>query len=883
MQKGHIILLGILLNGLLFGCSEKSNSSWKSQWISIPTRWVKDVSPANALPEYPRPQMVRKNNWQNLNGLWNYAITHKDSLMPSQFDGDILVPYPVESALSGVKKSLASGQLLWYRRQFKNDAKKGEKTLLHFEAVDYEAWVYINGKEAGHHAGGYTSFSMDITDKLHNGQNEIIVKVYDPTNEGVGPHGKQVLQPGGIYYTASSGIWQTVWLENVPQVFIDNLRITPDVDNKQVRILVSTNEKSSSLSVTVKASDGSSITGSANSELVLPIADAHLWSPGDPYLYDLSVDLVQDNKIMDHVDSYFGMRKVSIQKDDAGFDRIFLNNNYTYNLGVLDQGFWPDGLYTAPTDDALKFDIEAIKALGFNTIRKHIKVEPARWYYWADKLGMLVWQDFVNPNQRLPLGAKQAFESDITETIKQLYNNPSIITWVVFNERWGQYDQQRITEWVKKTDPTRLVNGHSGELLYTDNQLRSPADNPYVSSDMTDVHSYPFPRNAIALAGKVQVLGEFGGIGVPVVNHLWDDLEQGWGYNGIQTPKDLELQYTRMVDTLVLLERKGLSASIYTQPFDVESEQNGLMTYDREIVKLPAEKIRAINSKIHPVSKNYVAATGSFTINVADTARQDYAKCLEEYKQGKREPAFLRQLAIYARASNDSSANKYGNEYIGSLKKPYTAGELKFIKQFTQSVKDPGFEILYNNVEEINSVLGKDEAEATITATIERDLILPYTKSKPDWKPMKESTGKYGELGNETLLQAQMLYAINNSDYVLLEEVGDTWYKKYGHKRKWIPSFLLNNMAWKIFEESDSKNLLQTALNWSRATIDNEKERDNTYYDTYANILYKLGQKEEALKMQETAIRLDGSNNKEFKANYEKMKRGEPTWKNVTK
>ncbi|HWW37853.1 glycoside hydrolase family 2 protein, partial [Pedobacter sp.] len=375
-MKSHLLwLLGTA------AISANAQTVYKMQPVAIQSRWAKEVSPRNALKNYPRPQMVRT-SWTNLNGLWDYAITPKDAGQPVTFEGQILVPYPIESALSGVKKILLPTENLWYKKNIDFSPEKGGRTLLHFGAVDWQATVFVNGKEVGQHKGGYSAFSFDITGALRSGSNELTVKVFDPTDQGTGPHGKQVLNPQNIYYTPSSGIWQTVWLETVPENYIEGLVMTPDIDKGVLNLEV----KSASGAPVTTVIDGKTFKGNANERIVVPIANMKLWSPANPYLYDLTVKLGKDE-----VKSYFGMRKISIGKDAKGIDRIFLNNKAYYNLGTLDQGFWPDGLYTAPTDEALAFDIKAIKAMGFNTIRKHIKVEPARWYYWADKLGMLVW------------------------------------------------------------------------------------------------------------------------------------------------------------------------------------------------------------------------------------------------------------------------------------------------------------------------------------------------------------------------------------------------------------------------------------------------------------------------------------------------------------
>lgn len=582
MKRNILYSIAILLPLLGF-----SQTDYQMQTSPEHSRWAKEVNPWNALKEYPRPQLVRK-RWQNLNGLWDYAITVKDAAAPAKYEGKILVPYPIESALSGVKKSLQPGQNLWYRRSFTTQPpSSGERTLLHFGAVDWQATVYVNGKAVGGHTGGYTEFTLDITDQIRTGTNELMVKVYDPSDRGIGPHGKQMLGGKNIFYNPTSGIWQTVWLEKVPKAYISGLTISPDIDKGVVNVIVNSTVNGAVQLTT----SGKTIKGTSNTLITVPVKKAKLWSPGHPYLYDLQAKLGRDE-----VKSYFGMRKISIAKDEKGRDRIFLNNKPYYNLGVLDQGFWPEGLYTAPTDEALAFDIKAIKAMGFNTIRKHIKIESARWYYHADRLGMLVWQDMVNPNRGLPEGAKAAFEQQCKETLAQLHNYPCITTWVLFNEKWGQYDQRRLTEWMKAADPSRIVNGDSGELEYVNGQLRSPAPNAYVSSDMTDVHSYPDPMMPPKQEHQAQVLGEYGGIDVFIPGHQW---KAGGDYTQ-ESAAGLMTRYKMMSEHLQLLEKEGLSGSIYTQPFDVEGEQNGLMTYDREIIKIPFAKLRKMNAGLNP-------------------------------------------------------------------------------------------------------------------------------------------------------------------------------------------------------------------------------------------------------------------------------------------
>ncbi|ACU60661.1 glycoside hydrolase family 2 [Chitinophaga pinensis] len=896
------ILLSLSLGVILTNVQGQANGNWQAPKDAIATRWTKMVNPSNVLPEYPRPQLVR-NNWTNLNGLWEYAVTQQSVGTPDNFSGNILVPYPFESALSGVKKRLQPDQWLWYKRSFtKPVLKPGERLLLHFGAVDFEAVVFINDKELGSHKGGYQHFSIDVTDALTTGKNNLVVRVWDPTDKGPNPHGKQVLNPEGIMYTPSSGIWQTVWLEVVPQVFVQSLKITPDVDKHQVRVDFAVNKDGKSpdlfaagspaattglsdYTVELNVKKGTTVVTSVKQPLeksaYITLQNARLWSPDDPFLYDLQVKLWKGGKLVDEVTSYFGMRKVDIQKDKQGVDRIFLNNQYTYNLGTLDQGFWPDGLYTAPTDAALKFDIEAAKAMGFNTIRKHIKIEPDRWYYYADKLGMLVWQDMVNPGNDAPAGHSQ-FEQENKENVAQLYNHPSIVTWVLFNEKWGQYDQERLTNWFKAQDPTRLINGHSGEMLYVNDQLRSPSPNAWVAADMTDVHSYPFPRNAPAEPGKARVLGEFGGIGVPVEGHLWSDLQAGWGYDGVVSPSVMQQQYKQMADSLKVLERLGLSASIYTQPFDVESEQNGIITYDRAIIKLPVATIRSINAQVWPATKNFLLATKGFSASVADTVSKSYAVRLKEYQQGKKDSAFLRALTVLADAQKDPAmVEKLAAEHISQMKNPLSEVNLKFIMRFTNTTRDPGFAVLYKNVQKVNEILGKDEAESKITAAIEKDEINPYlpTDGKPDWTSIeKRAITKYGDLGKEIVWQTKVFYAANHQDWDGFGLALRPWFEKYGSKRKWITSGTINALGWAAFENTTNRNTLEAALVLTSHGV--QQEEQTNLLDTHANLLYKLGKKQEALHWEEKALTASNGD-AEIQNNYEKMKRDEPTWPRV--
>ena len=746
----NICLVGMLA----FTATNAANAQqYKMQPVAIQSRWAKEVSPANALKEYPRPQMARA-EWTNLNGLWSYAITAKDAARPTNWDGQILVPYPLESALSGVKKALLPSQNLWYKRTFSKPAtKSGEKVMLNFGAVDYLATVFVNGTEVGQHEGGYTAFSIDITPNLKETENEVLVKVFDPTGEGVGPHGKQVLNPANIYYTPTSGIWQTVWMEVVPSASIKSLTITPNIDKSLVSITVNSASKAA-IQLMVA---GKTIKGMSNVAIAVPVRDPKLWSPASPHLYDFTARLGSDE-----VKSYFGMRKIAVAKDSKGVDRIFLNNKEYYNLGTLDQGFWPEGLYTAPTDEALAFDIKAIKAMGFNTIRKHIKVEPARWYYHADKLGMLVWQDMVNPNQGLPEGAKEAFEKGSAEILEQLHNYPSITTWVLFNEKWGQYDQERLTKWIKATDPSRIVNGHSGELLYVNEILRSPSPNAYVAADMTDVHAYPDPMNSIRQEGKAQICGEFGGIGVFIPNHQWLT-GSAWGYIQ-EKPAALKAKYTIMNQHLQLFKKDGLSGSIYTQPFDVEGEQNGLMTYDREVVKIPFTDLRKIHAALNP-------EMGSIPDVIAENAdltepAEIYSGLLQQYIDGKKDAGFLKQLAMMAAQTGDKpGAALIGSQYIASMKSPLSEEDINSVTQFTKSSKDPGFELMLRNEVDFKRVLGDRKYTTTMMNLIFKGTMEPLMQKKASWDEIGKAVAGYGSAGEEILLRAKTIDYFNTQNW----------------------------------------------------------------------------------------------------------------------
>lgn len=577
--------------------SSISNAAWKPVEGRIMTRWAADVTPDDVLPEYPRPMMERA-DWLNLNGLWDYAIQPRTESTPSRYNGKILVPFPVESALSGVGKHVGEANRLWYRRSFEMPSEwAGRRVLLHFGAVDWDTDVWVNRQYLGNHKGGYASFSFDITDTLNaDGLQEIVVGVWDPTNLGTQPYGKQDIRPSGIWYTAVTGIWQTVWLEPIPQTSIAHLKITPDVDNSSVRIEADIRGDSRWLSVLASVT-GAGFSGAAattDTAASLVIANPRLWSPDDPFLYELTVQLKDGSKVVDEVKSYFGMRKIEVRKDEEGVNRMFLNNESLFQYGLLDQGWWPDGLYTAPSDEALRYDVEITKNLGFNMLRKHVKIEPQRLYYWCDKLGILVWQDMPSGDghvrgdmpdlNRSPYSAAQ-FEREYKAMIETLYNHPSIVMWVPFNEGWGQFDTGRIVAWTKQMDPTRLVNNASG---WTDRNV----------GDVCDIHAYPGPAVAPLEDKRAVVLGEFGGLGLPVKGHTWQD-EKNWGYRSFTDAEALTNAYIVLMQRLRLLIGEGLAAAVYTQTTDVEIEVNGLLTYDRAVIKMDPDIITPLHKTLY--------------------------------------------------------------------------------------------------------------------------------------------------------------------------------------------------------------------------------------------------------------------------------------------
>ena len=572
--------------------------SWTPKKAPLMTKWASQVNSRNPLPEYPRPQLARS-QWQSLNGIWEYQSGAKGDALPAnkKLSSQILVPFAVESALSGV---MEHHDRLWYRRAFSVPAAwRGKRLMLNFGAVDYESEVFVNGKSVGVHTGGYVPFSYDISPYLKgNGPQELIVRVFDPTEAGGQPRGKQTTKPGGIMYTPTTGIWQTVWLEPLAKAAISNLHMIPDVDKRQIRLTVNATGANSQSRALVQIKDGGRVVKTVSVqpgvETAIPLQNPKLWSPTSPFLYDVTASLGQNGVESDRVNSYFGMRKISLGTV-GGVKKILLNNKFVFEIGPLDQGFWPEGIYTAPTDAALKSDLQMMKNFGFNMVRKHIKVEPARWYYYADKLGLLVWQDMPSPNSYIdnpPPIDKPAFKKQLDEIITTHWNSPSIVMWVIFNEQQARHDTAQLVARAKHLDPSRLVNRDSGGGNDPDNHEGKVGD-------IDDVHSYPPPAAPAPSATQALVCGEYGGIGYIIKGHTWRP--DGWGYTAVKSPKDLEDLYGEFTGLLKQMrDERGLSAAVYTQISDVEIESNGLMTYDR-ILKCNPAQIRLANRFAYPV------------------------------------------------------------------------------------------------------------------------------------------------------------------------------------------------------------------------------------------------------------------------------------------
>lgn len=590
-----------------FCCPFAFAQQWKIADVPLKTVWANKVDPANVLAEYPRPQMIRE-KWMNLNGVWDFKEYIPGDRMPlsKKLTDKILVPYPWESAISGIRKQFDSRKA-WYRRIFTLPSDwNGQNIMLHFGAVDWEATVYVNGNSVGTHRGGYDAFSFDITNYINRKvANEIVVLVYDPGNEEGIAVGKQANEkfkdPNRYAYCPSSGIWQSVWLEPVPAVSIKDIHLVPDVTNELLKVTVNLSTLQPKYRVTLTALDNGTVvatqTGAINEPVYLSIKNPKLWSPSSPFLYDLKISIQDSAGNSDEVKSYFGMRSVGI-KPYKNLQRIVLNDEFVFMMGPLDQGYWPDGIYTAPTDEALKWDIDGIKEWGFNMVRKHIKVEPARWYYWCDKMGILVWQDMPSTFKPRTEEEKTQWETELQQMIKQHWNHPSIVNWIVFNEHWGVYDVERITKMVMALDPTRLVTGNTGIDA-------GKPDVDYEVGHIKSNHHYRPPTIPLGSNSRAIVNGEFGAIGYNIENHVWD-VDGPWVHYNYKGKDSATAEYLRFFKQLQEYAAEGLSAAVYTQWTDVENEMNGLYTYDRKVIKLDQEKVTAINKSLW--SKDWMKA-----------------------------------------------------------------------------------------------------------------------------------------------------------------------------------------------------------------------------------------------------------------------------------
>ncbi len=585
-----------------------ASAEWKIAGDKIRTTWAENLDPNNVLPEYPRPQLER-NEWMNLNGLWSYAVTDLTAAKPTTFDGQILVPFAIESALSGVQKRVTKDDILWYERTFTLPSSwNGKRVMLNFGAVDWSCDVYLNDTLVGNHTGGYAPFSLDITAALTKGEQRLVVRVWDPTDSVHNPVGKQRLNPSGIWYTAVSGIWQTVWLEPVAKTnHIEGITTDCDIVRGELYVDAATANSNGTLQIEVLDGDKSLYTTKVlpGVRATLPIKDAKLWTPDTPHLYTLKLSLIEKGKVVDSANSYAALRQFSVERDAMGHKRMTLNGAPIFMYGPLDQGWWPDGLYTAPTDEALLSDVILTKELGFNTIRKHIKVEPARWYYHCDQQGIIVWQDMpclalYNGNSkggmwgRNNIGGgsdspatreeKECYYKEWAEIMDALRFFPSIGVWVPFNEAWGQFDTETVAEWTAAYDPTRLINAASGGNLR-------------LCGDILDIHNYPAPSMPFHSSEYVVVLGEYGGIGYPIKEHLWWN-KRNWGYIQFNNTDEVTDEYVKYATMLKKFIPQGMAAAIYTQTTDVEGEVNGFVTYDRKVVKMDKAKVKAINTEI---------------------------------------------------------------------------------------------------------------------------------------------------------------------------------------------------------------------------------------------------------------------------------------------
>jgi len=584
---------------------EKEEWNWYPKGKKIKTRWGKNLNPEKVWQEYPRPQLERK-EWLNLNGPWLYSISQSNDSTPENYDGKILIPFPLESSLSGVMRNFTENQTLWYEKII-NIPKKWRKKniLLHFGAVDWKCELFFNDFKIGEHIGGYSAFYFNITKYIKKGKNKIVLKVIDKTDKNYQPVGKQNSTAEKIWYTPVSGIWQTVWLEPVNEYYIKQIETNNDFDNKEIRIkfIINSNIKLKIYFTLLYENKAIGSYYGETNEIIsvrIPDEDFHPWSPSNPNLYNIKAKLYSKYYYLyDSIISYVIIRKIESKRDSNGYLRIYLNNKPLFNMGTLDQGYWPDGLYTPPSEEAMIYDIKKLKDLGFNTIRKHIKIESYRYYYQCDKIGMLLWQDMpsgdirgstwnytdINGGQdrNRTKASKQNYYKEWGEIIENLKFFQCIIIWVPFNEGWGQFDTEKVVNFTKKQDPSRLINSASG-------------GNYRICGDFLDLHNYPEPDQYLMETNLINVLGEYGGLALEIKNHTWEG--DNWGYEELIDKDELTYYYKEFIDMLIDYVKTGFSAAIFTQTTDVETEINGLITYDREVIKINENEITKYNKKV---------------------------------------------------------------------------------------------------------------------------------------------------------------------------------------------------------------------------------------------------------------------------------------------
>jgi hypothetical protein len=646
MKLNKTLLYGIctLVSAMTF--STVGFAEYKTAPAPLMTVWGEGMTPETAWPLHPRPNLERS-NWQNLNGLWDYAVTPINAPeQPKAWEGKVLVPFAMESALSGVGRKIEPNEAIWYHRTFDVSNLDAERLLLHFDGVDFRSQVFVNGKEVTDypHESGILPLTADVTDAVKEGTNDLLVYVWDPTDTWQNATGKQVLKPGGIMYTRTSGIWQPVWMETVPSTYVSGYEVDSDIERGIAYVKLKTvgNLKGAQATITVKDTNGKKVASGKVSDWEKPVElkmkAPQLWSPDNPYLYDMDIAL-KSSAGTDHVKGYFGMRKIEMRKDKNGIQKFFLNNEQIFMQGTLDQGWWPDGLLTPPSEEAMLFDIQFLKNAGFNMMRKHIKIEPMRYYYLCDKMGILLWQDM--PSGPGDVNARYGmYRRELKQMVDHLQPIPSIVVWVPYNEGWGEQEAFKANaslSWLMEYDKTRLVDGPSG---WTDHGV----------GHIKDMHNYPGPGMFDVMPNRISALGEFGGLGLAVPGHVWAD-NKGWGYVSDNTVEASFERYSSLMKRLSRLASQGLAGSVYTQTTDVEVEINGLLTYDRKVDKYGAENLKKLHTKV------YEGATKSIVLKAAQPIAQEWKYTFDQPQAGWEKPDF-----------NDSSWKSgkagFGNDVI---------------------------------------------------------------------------------------------------------------------------------------------------------------------------------------------------------------------------